>query len=307
MSAQDGHNRHHSHNNDELPEAVEGQDLQRQTIVYDLPGTQQVKVRKDLTYKTIEDVELKLDIYYPEHQPRSGKLPAVLLIHGDGPAVRLSNIKEGGQYQGWGRLIAASGIIAVVAQHRSSEGLHNVVGVANDIDDLVSYVRDAGKELHIDAEKLGIWTSSSGGPFALRAALHETPPYVRCIVGYYCLPELKTYYQGLYREAPQVDDEGEMRPLFSEEDFDEFSASELLLRRPGEVAPIFIARAGLDYADLNEALDCFIAEAIAQNVELTLMNHPTGQHAFDILDDQPRSYEIISATLDFLETHLLPV
>jgi hypothetical protein len=34
------------------------------------------------------------------------------------------------------------------------------------------------------------------------------------------------------------------------------------------------------------------------------MNHGTGHHAFDIVDNNDRSREIIRATLDFFMTHL---
>ncbi|GAC1497587.1 MAG: hypothetical protein NVS2B12_02310 [Ktedonobacteraceae bacterium] len=285
---------------------IEEQDedtLLQQRVVYTIPGMKQAKVHKDITYKTIEDLALKLDVYYPADQQKATLLPAVILIHGDGPQELLKDIKDSGQYVSWGELIAASGLIAVAANHRSTEGLHNVAGVANDVDDLISYVRDHGKRLHIDGEKLCIWTASAGGPIGLRAALYETPPFVRCIVCYYGLPELQAYYDGLY--AGSAEELDQRPPTFSAEDFAEFSAIDHILHRPGDVAPIFIARSGLDYPILNQSLDSFISEALNQNVALTLMNHPTGQHSFDIRDNDARSNEIIQATLDFMQTHLL--
>ncbi len=286
---------------EELDEQEEDALLQ-QRVVYTIPGMKKAKVQKDVTYKTVEDLELKLDVYYPADHAKS-VLPAVVLIHGDGPQEFLKDIKDSGQYVSWGQLIAASGLIAVTANHRSTEGLHNVAGVTNDVDDLISYVRDHSKKLHIDGEKLSIWSASGGGPFGLRAGLFETPPFVNCIVCYYGFPDLKAYYDGLYGG----DEEGmaQTPPIFSEDDFAEFSASESILNRAGDVAPIFIARAGLDYPILNQALDSFINEALSQNVELTLMNYPTGQHGFDIRDDDARSSEIIQATLEFLKVHLL--
>ncbi len=276
--------------------------LPRKRVVYTIPGMKQARIHKDITYKTVEDLELKLDIYYPAEHTKATRLPAVILIHGDGPWEYIKDIKDSGQYVSWGQLIAASGLIAVVANHRSTEGLHNVAGVANDVDDSISYIRDHSKALHINGEVLGIWTASAGGPFGLRAGLYETPPFVNCIVCYYGFTELKAYYDGLYGESNE--ELAQTPPDFSAEDFAEFSAIEHILRRTGDVPPIFIARAGLDYPILNQALDNFISEALTQNVELTVMNHPIGQHAFDILDNDPRSSEIIQATLEFIKTHL---
>jgi acetyl esterase/lipase len=286
---------------EELDEQEENA-LLRQRVVYTIPGMKKARVEKDILYKTVEDLELKLDVYYPADHTKS-VLPAVVLVHGDGPQEFLKDIKDSGQYVSWGQLIAASGLVAVTANHRSTEGLHNVAGVANDVDDLLSYIRDHSKKLHIDGEKLGIWTASAGGPFGLRAGLFETPPFINSIVCYYGFPALKAYYDGLYGGS----EEGiaQTPPIFSEDDFAEFSASESILNRTGDVPPIFIARAGLDYPILNQALDSFVGDALSQNVELTLMNHPTGQHGFDIRDDDARSSEIIQATLEFLQTHLL--
>jgi hypothetical protein len=247
-------------------------------VVYTIPNMEQAHVRKNITYKTVETDHLKFDVYYPANHQKHKALPAVLLIHGDGPVDYLKNIKDSGQYTSWGKLIAASGLIAITANHRSTEGLTNVVGVSNDVDDLIAYVREQSEQLHIDA-------------------------FIRCIVSYYGFTELQAYYQGLYGEIEEVSNF--IRPTFSEEDFAEFSARDLLLRRVNDTPPMFLARAGLDYPELNAALDNFITEALAQNTTLTVMNHPTGQHGFDIRDPNARSEEIIETSLEFLQTHLL--
>jgi len=277
--------------------------LPQKRVVYTLPEMKQAKVHKDITYKTVEDLDLKLDIYYPAGHTKPTRLPAVVLIHGDAPQRYLKDIKDSGQYVSWGQLIAASGLIAIVANHRSTEELYNVAGAANDVDDILSYIRDHAKKLHINGDTLCIWTASAGGPFGLRAGLFESPPFVNCIVCYYGFTELKAYYDGLY-SGPE-EEFTQTPPSFSEDDFAEFSAIEHLIHRTGDIPPIFIARAGLDYPILNQALDNFIGTALTQNVELTVMNHPTGQHAFDIRDDDARTHEIIQATLEFMKTHLL--
>jgi hypothetical protein len=67
--------------------------------------------------------------------------------------------------------------------------------------------------------------------------------------------------------------------------------------------PMFIARAGLDSPDLNDGLDRFVQAALRNNVAVELFNHPTGQHGFDIEDDNARSREILKRTVEFLQTH----
>jgi len=52
-------------------------------IVYQIPGMERVPVRRDLTYKTVEDVELKMDVYYPANLPSGAYRPAVILVPGE--------------------------------------------------------------------------------------------------------------------------------------------------------------------------------------------------------------------------------
>jgi hypothetical protein len=47
-----------------------------------------------------------------------------------------------------------------------------------------------------------------------------------------------------------------------------------------------------------------VQEALARNVSIEVMNHPQGRHGFDILDDNPRSREIIGRAIEFLKARL---
>ena len=67
--------------------------------------------------------------------------------------------------------------------------------------------------------------------------------------------------------------------------------------------PLLVARAGLDQPWLNATVDAFVARALAANATLDVLNHPTGRHAFDVLDDDDRSREILARTLDFVRAH----
>jgi len=89
----------------------------------------------------------------------------------------------------------------------------------------------------------------------------------------------------------------------TEDEVQEFSATTYLEYAEG-LAPMLIAKAGIDYPALNASIDHFIEEASAKNVALDYMIHPGGQHAFDILDDVARSREIIKRTLEFMKTYL---
>src|SRR5262245_61976146 len=49
-------------------------------IVYQVPGMQSVRVKRDLVYKAAGGSELQMDVYSPRSSGR--RLPAVLFIHG---------------------------------------------------------------------------------------------------------------------------------------------------------------------------------------------------------------------------------
>jgi hypothetical protein len=69
--------------------------------------------------------------------------------------------------------------------------------------------------------------------------------------------------------------------------------------------PLFLARAGQDQTPrLNESLDRFISGAIERNLPITIANHASGVHAFDLVDDSDASRTIIRQLLLFLQLHL---
>jgi hypothetical protein len=72
-------------------------------------------------------------------------------------------------------------------------------------------------------------------------------------------------------------------------------------------AALLIARAGQDqFAGLKESIDAFVAAALRRNLAVTLINHPTGPHAFDSTDDSEASRAVIRAILEFLKSSLEP-
>ncbi|HSQ60900.1 MAG TPA: hypothetical protein VLT84_10805 [Acidobacteriota bacterium] len=59
--------------------------------------------------------------------------------------------------------------------------------------------------------------------------------------------------------------------------------------------PVLVARAGLDATGLNASLNAFVARAI---------NLPNGRHAFDLVDPEETSRDVVRATLAFLRANL---
>ncbi len=222
----------------------EQEDFKELPVVYTLPDMEGAIVRPDIVYKTVDTGDLLMDVYYPEDYEGETRLPAVIFIHGEGTPEMLKDAKDWGQYVSWGQLAAASGFIGITFNHRSMELPTKLYDAAKDVEDLITYVRENSKSLGIDANALCIWTCSGGSPFGLRSALREDATYVRCIVSYYGIADLKFFYDVL-----------STLPQLSDEVLNEFSASNRLSKRTNALPPMLIVRAGLDAPELNASID----------------------------------------------------
>ncbi len=267
-------------------------EIDQMRVVYEFPDMEHIPVKKDIVYKTVANEDLTMDIYYPFNIQPNTHLPAVIFVQGGASAEQVKQHKVMQQYVSWSQLIAASGLIAVVFEHRSDEGYSKLSIAGEDIDDLCGYVRTHGAKLGINPDFLGIWSCSSGSLYGISAALRGTPEYIRCAIAYYGGMSLMN--RKLFHFSSE-EEEGarEFSPLYH-----------LNREDAAKIAPLFIAKAGRDRTFLNEALDEFVRMANERNVPITFMNHPDGEHGFDILNDDERSREIIGATLDFVHEHL---
>lgn len=262
-------------------------EIVKMPVVYSIPGMDRVEVRRDVAYRTVGETVLKMDVYVPPGLASGERRPAVLFVHG-GPVGPTMSPKDWGGYLSYGRLAAASGFVGVTFNHRFY-GAKEAALAAGDVDTLVAHVRTSADSLHVDPDRLALWAFSGGGTFLSRP-LAERPPYLRALVSYYAVLDNRVPRPG----APNVLSAEERRALSP--------AAQL-----GAGAPfpfMFIARAGKDDPLLNATVDTFVREGLAAGLPLELLNHPSGRHGFDVLDDDARSKEILARTLEFLKTHL---
>ena len=285
-------------------ERGQSQDMTRRRIAYEIPGMQQVRVRRDIVYKKVEEQGLLLDVYYPLDFDKDIPLPAMLFVHGDAPPTVLENAKDWEQYVSWGQLIAASGLIAVTFNHRSTESLTKLYEAASDVEDLLAFVSDPAHDLGIDTSMLGMWTCSAGSVIGLHAVLGKRSSHVHCTITYYGAADLQAFFDQRADLTENTRKSEHTLPLLLPETFEEFSAPASMKRVVGESMPLFVACAGLDAPELNASIERLVTAALANNVNLMLMNHATGHHGFDIIDDDERTREIIHATLEFIKIHL---
>jgi dienelactone hydrolase len=272
--------------------AAKREDMYHMPLVYQVPGMEAAEAHRDITYKTADGTDVKMDIYVPPALPAGARVPVVFFIHGGFIPKTITFLpKEWGVFQSYGRLAAASGFVGVTFNHRywgwTREDMERSFG---DVMDAIRYVRSQAGEYHVDPDRVALWAFSGGGPH-LSIPLREKLGFVRCLVSFYAILDLTSA-----AKSRSLDPEKEGSA--------EFSPVTYLGRKGVEPPPIFIGRAGLDAPSLNETIDRFVARALALNATIEVMNHAGGRHGFDILDDNARSREIIARALEFIKAHI---
>jgi acetyl esterase/lipase len=196
-----------------------------------------------------------------------------------------------GVFVSYGELLAASGLAAVTFDHRFLAP-SRLADAGSDVRALLAHVRTNAGSLGLDPERLALWAFSGGGPF-LAGPLLERPAWLRAVVAYYAVLDLQ-------QPAPGADSgiSADLRRTFS--------AMLGLGEDARSAPPLLVARAGLDHPWLNGGIDRFVRAATESGATLDLLIHPEGRHGFDILDDDPRSRQIIRHTLAFLRDSLAP-
>lgn len=250
-------------------------DATRRPVAYTVPDMDRARVREGLVYKTADGTPLNFDLYSPA--VASAATPAVILIHG-GPVPTLG-ARRWGMFVSYGRILAAMGMIGIAFDHRLL-GADRLRDSTADLADLVRHLREQAGAFGIDSNRMALWSFSGGGSL-IAAALRERQSWWKQLVVYY----------------------GIMEPFGNDKD-ERLSAIAALGKDASKAPPILMARAGLDNPAINSTIDRFVATANSAGATLDLLTHPTGHHAFDILDPGERTAQIIQRTLGALNTSL---
>ncbi len=260
--------------------------VSKKVVVYRVPNMDAVKVLRDVEYGDGHVGTLNFDIYYPPDFKSGMRLAAVIFVAGypDEGFERIvgCKLKEMGAYVSWGKLTAASGLIAITYTNREPVA---------DVQALLRDVRQRAAELGIDENRIGLWACSGNVPLALSVLMQEAVDYLKCAVLCY---GIMLDLDGSTYVAEAAKTWGFSNPCAGR------SVADLPQR-----LPLFIVRAGLDETPhLNETIDGFMAKALSCNLPVTFVNHPAAPHAFDLLDDTQATREIIRRILAFMQFHL---
>src|SRR5262245_49027397 len=121
-------------------------EITKKRVVYQLPAASDVTIRVDVEYRVPDSGALTMDLYHPPDSKSEARVPAVIFVNGypDPGAQKIVGCKrkEMESCISWGRLTAASGLVAINYTTGNEP--------ATDIHGLIQYVRQnaAGPVIH---------------------------------------------------------------------------------------------------------------------------------------------------------------
>jgi acetyl esterase/lipase len=187
-----------------------------------------------------------------------------------------------GQTVSWARLIAASGMVAILYSNRQP---------VDDAQSVFRHIRDHAVSLGIDGTRLGLWAASGNVPLALWLLMQKEWPAVKCAV----------LYNGYMLDLNGASSVADMQKNFP---FANPCAGKSMDDVRSDV-PLLVVRAGRDQFGVNVSLDSFIAAALQRDLPVRMINHAGAPHAFDLFDDSEATREIIREILRFMQFHLV--
>jgi hypothetical protein len=261
--------------------------ISKKRAVYKIDGMERATIRKDVEFRTTDAGPLTMDVYYPADSKAGARLPVVVLVAGysDVGVEKMlgCRFKEMAMSVSWGQLFAASGLVAIAYTNREP---------AADLGALLLHVRQNAASLGIDETSIGVWACSGNVPLALWAVMEAGRNSVKAAALLY----------GYMLDLDGATGVAEAAQMYR---FTNPNAGKSIDDLPPNL-PLFIVRAGQEqFANLNDSIDRFLANAVSRNLPITFVNHATGPHSFDLLQDRASSREIIRQILSFLRSQLL--
>jgi hypothetical protein len=136
-----------------------------------------------------------------------------------------------------------------------------------DFDALIAHLTANASSLGIDRDRIALYAGSGNVSRALPLVQNPKQTVVRAAVMYYGSAQVSEFRRDL---------------------------------------PILMVRAGLDRPPVNRAIADLATLAANQNAPLTLVNYAGGHHAFEIVDDEDATRDVIDTTIEFVKRTTAP-
>jgi acetyl esterase/lipase len=167
-------------------------------------------VEKDVTYCTMDSVELKMDVYYP--YANNGLFPVTMYVHGGGWS-------SGDKAQGAGAMeipaLRQAGFLVVSVNYRLAPEYKFPVMI-EDVKCAVRFLRAHANDYNLDPDRIGVWGGSAGGHLvALLGTTDESAGFdvgeyleyssrVQAVVDMFGPTDLTVNFEGGYERSGRV-------------------------------------------------------------------------------------------------------
>ncbi len=218
-----------------------------------------------------------VDLYLPRgDRPR----PAVVFVHGGPlPPALTPAPREWPVYRGYGSLVASRGVVGVTFDH----DLFDADAYPHAAGQVVAAVDRARRDPRVDADRVALWFFSGGGPLSADW-LRDPPVWLRCVALTYPLlggvPGLR------FQPADAVEAVGVA------------AAAGVAGAMRANALPIVLTRVGLERPAVAATVEAFVTTARTAGSDLSIVDVPTGRHAFDVLDHTDESRQAVVTAVD---------
>jgi dienelactone hydrolase len=136
-----------------------------------------------------------------------------------------------------------------------------------DFDALLAHLTANAAAIGVDRERIAVYAGSGNVSRSLPLVLNPRRTAVKAAVMYYGAASVKTFRPDL---------------------------------------PILFVRAGLDRPPVTRAMTELVTLAQNQNAPVTILNYAGGHHAFEGIDDEDATRDVIDSTIDFVKRATVP-
>lgn len=241
-----------------------------------------LSVRREVSYSNVVSDGRLMDVYA---SAGATAFRSAIIIASGYPAAGLEkyvgcSARQLPSITSWARLLASEGFTVVA---------YDAVDPTSDLEVLLAYLRTEGAALGIDASRLGVLACSGNGPVALAAVAASGLQWAIL----------------LYAFTFDGPDSSTVETAARQFGFANPSARSTIDDVPS-TTNMMLVRAGQDvFPGLNATLDRFAADAMRRNLPITIVNHATAPHAFDLIDASHESRRVIRQVLEYARCQMV--
>ena len=256
-------------------------------------------IRRDLTYCTVDGVELKFDFFLPKRQ--TGDVPLVIHVHGGGWS---KGDKRGGASLVYGPELLAAGFALASLNYRLAPQ-YEFPAMIEDVKCAIRFFRAHAGEYRFDPSKIGIFGSSAGAHLSSLVGTSDQQAgfdvgefldqssRVQAVVDFFGPADLTVNFSGTYAELKPT--------VFA--NFDLKAASPVTYISSDD-PPFLILHGDMDRVVPISQSQMLYDQLVSGGVIVNLVVVKNGTHGFGTDNITPTRDELTAMMVNFFNEHL---